>query len=154
LDYSEARAHRQRERKARALPYLALHPDAAPVQLDELPRQGQAKARPSHLLVRCPHLTKLLEDRLLILWRDANAGIGHGYLYQPLLHFREHVYAAALGGELERVGEQVQEHLLDLALIPLDRAHAILDRPSKRDVAARCPLAHESQRVVDGARQV
>jgi hypothetical protein len=44
------------------------------MQLDELPRQGQAQASTFHLLVRSPDLPELLEDRLLVLRRDADAG--------------------------------------------------------------------------------
>src|SRR5262245_64212976 len=71
---SFAMTHRNREREGRALAQLTLHPDPPPVQLDELPAQGQAKPRPFSLPVRRPHLAELLEHTLLILSRNANAG--------------------------------------------------------------------------------
>src|SRR6266852_6561137 len=68
-------AHRKRERERRADPDLARHPDPSPVQLDELARERQPKPRALRLLVRRPHLAKLLEHRLLIPRRDADAGV-------------------------------------------------------------------------------
>src|SRR5258707_12305764 len=59
-------AHRERERERRADSDLARHPDPSPVQLDELARERQPKPRALRLLVRRPHLAKLLEHRLLI----------------------------------------------------------------------------------------
>src|SRR5688500_17035937 len=60
--------HRKRERERRAVADLALHPQTAAVQLDELSRQRESHsgALPLARVVR-PHLPKLLEDRLLIL---------------------------------------------------------------------------------------
>src|SRR5215510_12169746 len=69
---SFAMSHRDREREGRALPQLALDPDLAAVQLDELPTQGQSQPSALYLLVRCPDLAELLEHRLLILWCDAD----------------------------------------------------------------------------------
>src|SRR5262249_30615542 len=99
---SRATAHRQRECKRRALSHLALPPDSPAMQLDELAGEGQPEAGPLDLLVRCPDLPELLEDRLLILGRDAGASVGHGHLHQPLAHGGPDIDAAALGGELER----------------------------------------------------
>src|SRR5262249_12450610 len=58
------------------------------------------------------------------------------------------------GRELEGIGQEVQEYLLDLALVGADRSHAGVDRTSERDAPPRCPLAHEGERVVNRARQV
>src|SRR5437773_8911544 len=69
---------REREGERGALADLALHPDLAAVQLDELPRERQPEARALVLLrVIGPDLTELLEDGLLILERDAHAGVAH-----------------------------------------------------------------------------
>src|SRR5262245_56859952 len=67
---------RQRERKRRALSLLALHGDPSAVQLNEFPAQRQPQPRALHLLVRRPHLAKLLKDRSLILRCDAHTGVG------------------------------------------------------------------------------
>src|SRR5882762_10945848 len=61
---------------------------------------------------------------------------------------------AAFGSELDGVGQQVQEHLLHLALVGADRTHPLVDRAAERDAAAAGPLADQGQRVVDGAREI
>ena len=73
-------ADRQRERKRRALSYLALHPDPAAMQLDKLAGEGQPEPGAFDLLVRRPQLAELLEDRLLILGRDASPSVRDGDL--------------------------------------------------------------------------
>src|SRR2546427_13135521 len=74
---SFATAHRDREREGRPAAHFALHPNSAPVQLDELPTEGQPQPR-SFLLRRAgPDLTELLEHGLLVLWRDADPGVAH-----------------------------------------------------------------------------
>src|SRR5262245_47892440 len=72
---SFARPRRDREGERGAHPHLALDPDPAAVELDELPTQRQPK--PSALLLRraCTDLAKLFEDGLLVLRGDANPGI-------------------------------------------------------------------------------
>src|SRR5262249_4507735 len=81
----------QSESASRSLAHLALHPDPAPVQLDELPGQGQPEPGSLDLLVRRAHLPELLEDRLLILWRDAHARVGDGDLGHAVVHRGAHV---------------------------------------------------------------
>ncbi len=51
-------------------------------------------------------------------------------------HPRPYINAAALGGELQGVGEEVQEYLLDLALIASDLPQSFLDHLMKDDPAA------------------
>src|SRR5262249_1826439 len=68
-------SQRQRERECRAHAQLALHPDPTPMQLDELPTEGQTQPSALHLLVCRPHLAELLEHRVLILRGDADTGI-------------------------------------------------------------------------------
>src|SRR5262245_44083419 len=50
-----AMAHREGERERRPLSHLAVHPDPTPVQLDELPGQGQPEPRALDLLVCRAH---------------------------------------------------------------------------------------------------
>src|SRR4030088_2226384 len=100
------------------MPYLAFHPDLSPMELDELPGERQPESRALDLLVRRPHLPELLEDRLLILGRDADPGIRHGHLGDLVTHPGANVDLAPLGGELPGIGQEVKEHLLDLALVP------------------------------------
>src|SRR5215471_10025979 len=76
---------RQAEGERRAHSQLALHPDPAAVQLDELPTQSQPQPRALHLLVRRPHLPELFEHRLLIRRGNADPGVTHRNLDQTLL---------------------------------------------------------------------
>src|SRR5215831_5952368 len=78
---SFATAHRQREGERRTRTHHALHPDPAPVQLHELPTQGQPQPGALHLLRRRPHLAELLKDLLLILGRNADPRVGDRYLH-------------------------------------------------------------------------
>ena len=48
----------------------------------------------------------------------------------------------------------VEQDLLDLALIRVNLAEALVDVRRQRDVAPRGPLVHEHQRVVDRGRQI
>src|SRR5262245_11837946 len=101
---SFAMTRRQRKRERRALTHLALHPDPAAVQLDELPRQRQPEPRAFDLLGRRPDLPKLLEDRLLVLRGDTDPGVRHGDLRRPVLQPGSDVDPAPLRRELQRVG--------------------------------------------------
>jgi hypothetical protein len=75
----------QIEGERRAGSQLALHPDPAAVQLDELPAQGQPQSGALDFLCRRSHLPELLEHRLLIFRRDADPGVADGDLDQPVL---------------------------------------------------------------------
>ena len=66
------------EGEGRALAGLAFEPDAPAVQLDEA--RVSASPRPGAFLlarVVAPDLAELLEHRLLVLGRDADAGVVH-----------------------------------------------------------------------------
>jgi hypothetical protein len=75
MSCSLATMHRDRERECRALAYLALHPDSSTVEFDELPTEGQPKARPLSLLVRGPHLAELVEYRVLVLRSNSDTRV-------------------------------------------------------------------------------
>src|SRR5262245_33926612 len=151
---SFATGHRQREGERRAFAHLALHPDPPVVQLDELAREGQAEAGTLHLFCRRPHLAEFLEHRLLVLGSDPHPGVGHRDFGQIVMKATSHVDPAALVGELQRVGQEVQEHLLYLPLIGPDHPQALVDRALQRDPSPAGPLADQGERVLDGARQV
>src|SRR5262249_64045 len=106
---------------------LTLHPDPSAMQLNELPGQGQPESGPLNLLVRRPHLPELLEDRLLILRRDAHASVGNGNLGHAVVHCGANVDPTAFWRELEGVGEEVQEDLLYLPFVAPDHTHAVVD---------------------------
>ncbi len=86
-----------------------------------------------------PHLTKLFEHRLLIFGRDPDAGVRDRHLHQLVVHRDAHVDPATRGRELQGIGEQVQEHLLDLALVGPNRADAAVDvAPCRADTRLAC----------------
>src|SRR5262249_28975721 len=145
---------RQRERERRALPQVALHPDPAAMQLDELAGESQPEPGTPDLLVWRPDLPELLEDRLLVLSRDADAGVGDGDLDRVLVHHRGDVDPAARGRELPSIGQEVQEQLLDLALVAADRSHRAVDRALEGDPSPDGALADESEGVIDSSRQI
>src|SRR4030095_16124133 len=127
---------RNRERERRARTHLALDPDSSAMQLDELPRQGQPEPRALHLLCCRPHLSKLLEDRLLILGGDAHPGVGSRDLYRPVDRRGPDLDPTPLGRELDRIGEQVQDDLTDLPLVRPNLAQSLVDRHSTSDAPA------------------
>ena len=151
---SVAALRRHREREHRAVPELACHPDPSAVQLDELPAQREAEPRPLRLLVRTPYLPELLEDDLVMLGRDPDAAVGHRDLRDAIHTRRAHLHASALRRELHRVREEVEQHLLDLALVGADGSHAVVDLACERDPSPTRPFTHEQQRVVHRRRQL
>src|SRR5205807_3598643 len=100
---SFATAHRDRERERRTHAHLTLDPDPPAVELDELPAEGQPKARSLRFLLRRPHLAELFEDLLLIVRRDADPGVADGDLHKSILWHRANVDTPSLRGELDRI---------------------------------------------------
>src|SRR5690348_113822 len=86
---------RNREREDGTASGLAFEPDAAAVQFDELAREREAKAR-AFLLARvvAADLPELLEHRVPIGCRDADAGVAHRNLGERAGAPRRHVDAA------------------------------------------------------------
>src|SRR4029450_1290903 len=79
---------RQNEREGRSRAGLAVEADAAAVQLDEAPRQRGPEAGAFVLVgVVAADLAEFLEHGLLVVPRDADAGVGHrdleGVVDQP-----------------------------------------------------------------------
>src|SRR5215471_3557013 len=116
--------HRNRERERRAHSELALHPDLPTVEFHKLPAEGEPQPRAFHLLRRRADLAELLEDLLLILRGNTHPGVADGYLHGPVPWRRSDLDPPALGRELDRVRQQVQDHLTDLALVRLNLAQS------------------------------
>src|SRR5262245_40379505 len=100
---SFAMTHRNREHKRGAHPQLTLHPDPAPVQLDELPTEGQPQASALHLLCPRPHLPEPREHCLLILRGDANTRVPDRHLYGPVLWHSADLDPSPLRRELDGI---------------------------------------------------
>ena len=76
-------------------------------------------------------LAEFLEHRVLILLRDADARVTHRHFRHAVPNGRAHGHATTLRRELERIGQKIQQHLLDLALVGADGADAIVDAARK-----------------------
>jgi hypothetical protein len=119
------------------------------VQLNELPAQGQPQPGTFHLLVRRPHLSELLEHRLLILRGDADPGVADGDLDRPVPWDCHDFYSPTLWRELDRVRQQVQDDLPDLPLICPNLAQPLIDTHLQCDAPSSRPLADQGQGVVE-----
>src|SRR6185503_15141666 len=150
-----ASAHRQREGESGPSAQLALDPDPAVMQLHELLRQGQPKPGAFQLpRIIGPHLAELLEDGRLVLGSDPDAGVGDGDFNCLVRSPGLHSDPSAFGGELDGVGEKVEENLLDLALIPDELPQARVQVELQGDAVARGALPDQGDGVLQGGRQV
>src|SRR4051812_15333426 len=80
-------------------------------------------------------LAELLEDDRLLVGGDAGAVIGHGDAHVlGSVARRGQLDPAAGGGELDRVGQEVVQHLLQLAWVGLEDRHVRGHRGREREV--------------------
>jgi len=70
----------------------------------------------------------------MVFGGNADAGVLDGDRDLRGIHLGDHVHAPAVGRELHRVREQVQEDLLDLALVGLEFSKPRIDVEGKLDV--------------------
>src|SRR4051794_10837049 len=105
-------ADRKREGKRAAVPWLALHPDAAAVRLYDAPadREPQARARKAARVARVD-TEELLEHLLLLVRGNPHAQIHHAYLYAAILHVRAQTEGPPGRGVAHGIGEQVVHYL-------------------------------------------
>jgi hypothetical protein len=80
-------------------------------------REGEPESRAFHALRRRADLPEFLEHRLLILLRDADTRVAHGNRDHAVLRRDAHADASTVRREFEGIGKQVEQHLLDLALV-------------------------------------
>ena len=104
--------------------------------------------------VVAPDLPELLEDRLLVLGRDTDAGVTHRDLGRAVRDGRADADVAAFRCEFNRVREKVEEDLLDFPLVATEGAESLVHCHRERDPAARGPLAHQGDGVVDRLPQM
>src|SRR5436190_846473 len=109
---------RQRERENRALAGFARDANLPAMQFDEPARQREAQSR-AFLLARvlAAHLAELLEHRLMIGGGDADAGVLDGDFDVVAGDPRANVDTPAIRRELDRVGQQIEQDLLQLPLV-------------------------------------
>jgi len=91
------------------------------MQLHELPGEREAEARAFPLFtIHTGHLLELLEDPSSILWGDANPGVPDGDLHLSTMKPCRDADPASIGSGLHSIGEEIEDHWLDLAFVGLD----------------------------------
>ncbi len=106
------RAEGQGKEERRPFADFALHPQVTAVRLDQAARDGQAQPGALRMFNVIGRLDKRLKDAGLHFLGDARTCIHHGKdEFFPLLFHAQG--DAALLGEFDGVGKQVQQHLAD-----------------------------------------
>src|ERR1700712_1376081 len=118
-DARGSRVRRKGEADRSAFTELALRPDAAPVPFHDAP--GDVEAEPHTTLIILLDLNEAVEDRFQLLTRDAYAGIAHVNANFSAAAPRAHCDRPAFGRELDRVADQVNQHLVNPRSIERDR---------------------------------
>src|SRR5215467_10913694 len=116
------------------------------MELHKLSAQGEPKPRTFDLLRRRAHLAELLEDLFLILCGNTDPRVADRDLHRPILWHCADFNAPTLGRELDRIGQEVQNDLTDLALIPLNLSQPLIDVGMKCDRSTPGPLSDQHQR--------
>src|ERR1700730_10137352 len=148
-------AHRKREGECRALARLALDPELPSVEGNQASRQRQAQSRSLALpRIVAPHLSELLEDGFLVLRSDAHARIGHRDLGHPIVQRGREGDLTAFRSELDGIREQVQEHLLDFALLPLHLTQPRVNRHFEPQAVPSRPLPDQGEGIVEGGGEI
>jgi hypothetical protein len=121
------------------------------MELDEAPSQGKTQSR-ALLLMGLAHLLELLEDPGLVRRGDADPIVPHQDEHLVAVTSGADLDMATPGGELQRVGEQVEEHLLELSLVGIDVAGTrvyfepqaapvvaeLVDQQRRVEISSRC----------------
>ena len=151
--------HRQTHDEARALPRSTLQADLPAQYLDQLasdgqPQPGTAKAPAGGAV----DLLEGLEDALMLRWVDADAAVANDELQGLALLVQRHRRVAdgqlhlAMLGELEGVGQQVAQDLLQAPTVTVDHLrHARLQMGQQ---AQALDLGHRAQAGVQLHQQV
>src|SRR5262245_22804481 len=130
---------RKREAEPAAAPSLAFDPDAPSVQFDEALRERESEAGPLALPHAHVRLLELPEDPFLVVCGDTGPRVRHRHEHLSVLPRRRDDDASPPWRELDRVREQVEDDLLDAALVTVDEIdvgselereeYAVLGRP-------------------------
>ena len=109
--------HRDGDPERRALAENRLDRDGAAVHLDEPLRDREAKPGAALLAGRAAvDLLELLEDALLVVRRDARPGVAHRDVEEAVGGAGRDL-DRALVGELDRIADEVQQHLRQPPLV-------------------------------------
>jgi hypothetical protein len=99
-------------------------------------------------------LLERLEDPLAVLGSDPGPGVGDGDQHLAPVGQRPHVDPSTVGGELHRVGEQVDDDLLDPELVRLNQPDLGGHVQTQGDAVPAGPLPHQGEampeRVLEG----
>src|SRR5215831_8341183 len=110
-----------------------------PMTLYQVPDNGQTKSktamRPCRRDVGLPEALEYIRQEVLT---DPLAGIGHDNLNARINPSRADLHAAALWSELDRIGEQVPDHLLQPFRIARHCPHQCVQVRLKADVFRLC----------------
>src|SRR5713101_6925452 len=147
--------HRKRKRKDRPLAYRAHDRHLASVELHEPPCKREPETGPLVLPRQVgTHLAERLEDLRLVLGRDPGPRVAHRYFDYGVLQDGLDVNPPALLRELDRVGEEVEYHLSNLALVGDEIVEAFVHRQAECDAVAGRTLAQKGQCALQRGRKV
>ena len=149
---STARADRHGEAERAAHAQLGLQPHRPAEQRDDPTAQGQPETRPLLALRAAATLLERLEDPLTVFRGNADPVVGdrHREVGRRVVGPTTDD-TAAVGRELHRVAEQVQQHLLEPELVGVEGVDARLDLERELDAVGRRPLAHHRDAVLERA---
>src|SRR5688572_960002 len=113
--------HRQGDRELRSFAFFALDDDLAAHEIDEFFDDGQSETRAA-VLARARHvgLAELIKDVAQRFRVHADAGVGHGKLYETVVAPGGDL-DLALFGKLGGVAQQIDDRLLELVTVGFHR---------------------------------
>src|SRR5690349_12228245 len=111
------------------------------MKLDELAGESQTKPGALDLLVSGSDLAEFLENRSLIPGGNTYSGVGDRDLRHAVCDVRSNLDPTSLGRELDGVGQQVEHHLLHLALVGSGRPDFGDDLLGEPDASSASPLS-------------
>src|SRR5690242_7930176 len=95
------------------------------------------------------HLPKLLENRRLFRWRNADSRVAHRDLRTIVYLVGSDGDSPSLGRELHRVGQKIEKNLFDLALIADILPEPIVHIDIQGNAVLDGTLAHKCPGVVN-----
>src|SRR5438270_6374697 len=142
-------SQRQREYERASLARLAVDPDTPVVQLNESLRKREPETCALALTGTHPRLLELLKDPLLILGRDARAGIRNRHKNLTVDLGGLQIDVPSRRRELHRVREKVEDHLPNSPLVALDEHRARIELEPESNAVIRRTLPHHDDAALD-----